>query len=85
LYIVESRIARAVAVKSWCALILLITSTAVSSSFTYLITRGAVVDSKVSASVEAVSVRDQLWKSKERMSGKKGGGEDCRLAGDVKI
>jgi hypothetical protein len=46
----------------------------VSSSFTYLITRGAVVDSKVSASIEAVSVKDQLWKSKERMSGKKGEG-----------
>jgi hypothetical protein len=55
----------------------------VSSS--YLITREAVVDSKVSASVEAVSVRDQLWKSKQRMSGKKGEGEDCGLAGVLKI
>jgi hypothetical protein len=57
----------------------------VSSSFTSLITREAVVDSKVSASVEAVSVRDQLWKSKERMRREKGGGEDFVLADDVKI
>lgn len=74
LCIVDNRIAREVAVKSWCTFILLNTSIAVYSSFTYLNAREAVVDSKVSASVETVSDRDQLWKSKQRMSGQEGEG-----------